>query len=264
MAATAIDRGAAGAEPDDSPERRARRALAENPRLWYHTIELAPGIATPGYIDLRKTAERVLPDDLSGKRALDVGPFDGFWSFEIERRGAEVLAADVPSPDELDIPPPNRDRLAAQTEREGFEFGRGFRLAAEALGSGVVRVERNVYDLDLDAVGGPVDFAFAGAILIHLRNPVLALERIRSLLAPGGELRSFEPLSARMTLRSPRRPAAQFRPLETDFTWWLPNLRALSAWPRAAGFDAVRRVAFARPPCAERTWYAALACTAAS
>ena len=57
-------------------------AVARNP-AWYHTIELAPGVVTPGEIDLRKLAARVLPDRLDGLRALDVGTFDGFWAFEL-------------------------------------------------------------------------------------------------------------------------------------------------------------------------------------
>jgi hypothetical protein len=63
-----------------------RAAVAANP-VWYHSIELAPGLVTPGHIDLRPVARRVLPERMEG-RALDVGTFDGFWAFELERRGA--------------------------------------------------------------------------------------------------------------------------------------------------------------------------------
>ena len=52
-----------------------------NPR-WYHTIELAPGEVTPGLVDLRAVAPRVLPARIEG-RALDVGTYDGFWAFEM-------------------------------------------------------------------------------------------------------------------------------------------------------------------------------------
>lgn len=256
---TALSGGSGAAS--ESREQRARRALDENPWLWYHTIELAPGVVTPGYIDLRKAAAKVLPPDLSGKRALDIGTFDGFWAFELERRGASVVATDLADADEVELPPLNRRRIRERTEQTGFELGTGFRIAHDVLGSAVRRVETSIYDLDRDVVGGEVDFVFLGAVLIHLRNPVLALERIRDLLAPGGELRSFEPISAYLTARAPRRPAAQFRPLETDFTWWLPNLAAHKAWALTAGFGTVERVALSRPPCQQRTLYAALTCS---
>jgi SAM-dependent methyltransferase len=235
----------------------ARRALEENPRLWYHTIELAPGVVTPGFIDLRRAAERVLPDDLSGRRALDVGTFDGFWAFEMERRGAEVVAIDLERIELAEFPPLKRGQLEQRREREGFELGIGFRLAAGAIGSEVRRIPCNVYDLTPDAIGGPVDLAFNGATLTHLRDPVRALERIHDALAPGGELLSFEPFSVQLSLRARRRPSAEFRAASTDYTWWLPNLAGIAAWLRAAAFVDVRRLAITRPPSMEPARYVA-------
>jgi SAM-dependent methyltransferase len=225
----------------------ARAALRENP-TWYHTIELAPGVVTPGHVDLRKVASRVLPDDLRGKRALDVGTFDGFWAFEMERRGAEVVALDVERLEDNEWPPISRERLARERERWQLELGRGFRLAKEALSSKAERVVCDVYDLAPEAVEGPVDLVFAGAILVHLRDPVRALERIHSVLAPGGELRSMEPIAAGLSLLLPRRPAARFRAVETDFNWWQANIAALRAWMTSAGFQNARRTAIVRPP----------------
>lgn len=67
-----------------------------NGRPWYHTLELAPGIETPGWFDCRGLAPRVLPGACAGMRCLDIGTFDGFWAFEIERRRAdEVIAIDI-------------------------------------------------------------------------------------------------------------------------------------------------------------------------
>ena len=232
-------------------EERAREAIAANP-VWYHTIELAPGIATPGVVDLRAAAERLLPDDLSGRRALDVGTFDGFWAFELERRGAEVVAIDVDSLESAEWPPLSRARLEREATSLGIELGTGFRLAAECIGSNARRVVCPVYDLEPEAIGGPVDLAFSGAILLHLRDPVRALERIRGALAPDGELRLYEPISIRHTLASPRRPAAAFQAASADFNWWLPNLAALAAYLRAASFTEVRRLALLRPPSSAR------------
>lgn len=238
----------------------AERAVRENP-AWYHTIELAPGVTTPGAVDLRGVNERMLPADLSGKRALDVGTFDGFWSFEMERRGAEVVALDVERVEAAEWPPASRARMEQRARDLGVDLGRGFNLASKLLGSSARRVICNVYDLEPGAIDGPVDFAFSGAILLHLRDPVRALERIRSVLRPQGELRLMEPLSLALTLRSPRRPSAAFRAADSGFGWWLPNLSTLHAWSRAAGFASSERIALVRPPARRvRQVYVGLRC----
>jgi SAM-dependent methyltransferase len=239
----------------------AERAVRDNP-AWYHTIELAPGVTTPGAVDLRDVAAKLLPADLTGKRALDVGTFDGFWAFEMERRGAEVVALDVEKVEAAEWPPASRPEMERRAREWGVELGRGFKLASELLGSNVRRVICNVYDLDLERIDGPVDFAFSGAILLHLRDPVRALERVKNVLKPGGELRLMEPVSLALTLRAPRRPSAVFRAADSGFGWWLPNLATLHAWPRAAGFAGSERITFVRPPARRvRQVYAGLRCT---
>ena len=73
------------------------RLIAEHGR-WWHEIELAPGILTPGDDSNRMKLPILdalgLPPDLRGKRALDIGASDGYFSFELEKRGAEVVAID--------------------------------------------------------------------------------------------------------------------------------------------------------------------------
>jgi SAM-dependent methyltransferase len=233
-------------------EAAAQRALEANPELWYHTIDLAPGVTTPGYIDERRVPPKVLPDDLSGKRALDIGTFDGFWAFEMEKRGADVVAIDLEKIDDAEFPPLSRPMLEQRTVDQGTELGLGFRLASEALGSSVERIVCNVYDLAPERIGGQVDVAFNGATLTHLRDPVAALERIRETLAPGGTLYSIEPMDLPLTLRSPRRAASAFRAHNSEFTWWHPNLAQVGAWLHAAGFTKTERLAITRPPSKER------------
>jgi SAM-dependent methyltransferase len=228
--------------------------------FWYHTIDLPGGIATPGQVDHRPIADRVLPDRLDGLRALDVGTFDGFWAFAMEDRGAQALAIDVERLDRAQWPPLNRPRLEEQAAEWEMHLGDGFRLAHELRGSQAQRFVCDVHDVTPEVIGGPVDVIFAGAIMLHLRDPVGALERLLACLNPGGRLLQMEPFSWRQSLLAPRRPVGSFEPLVSDFTWWMPNLSALKAWPWAAGFVDVRRKRFVRPPSSRAMtgWYAVL------
>lgn len=234
----------------------AQRAVAANP-VWYHTIELAPGVLTPGRVDLRAVAAKILPNDMRGLRALDVGTFDGFWAFELERRGAQVVAIDIDSVGDAQLPGPNREMIERTSDEFGIELGRGFALAAEALGSSVTRVVCDVLGLSAEAIHGPVDIAFIGALLVHLRDPVSALERVRDVLVPGGRLFQLEAISPRLTLRHPRSPVAEYQPLFTPFNWWHPNRQALKAWLLTAGFEQVEGLGVHRPPQLPpmRDWY---------
>src|SRR4030095_270786 len=70
-----------------------RRRVAGHP-FWYHHIELADGVVTPGTNPLNEAAY-MIPADLTGKRVLDVGAWDGYWTFAALKRGArEVVAID--------------------------------------------------------------------------------------------------------------------------------------------------------------------------
>lgn len=229
-------------------DREATLAAVARNAAWYHTLELPGGIKTPGRIDLRKVADRLLPANLEGKRALDVGTFDGFWAFELERRGAEVVAIDIAQVRDAQLPPNNRAMLERQAEELDVRMGRGFAVAAELLGSRARLVVCNVLELTAETIGGPVDLAFMGALLIHLRDPVQALERIRSALHPGGQLYQLEPISLKLSLLQPRRPVARLDTLVTPFTWWYPNRAALRGWLRTAGFADIRGHGLYRPP----------------
>jgi tRNA (mo5U34)-methyltransferase len=216
----------------------ARRAAAID---WYHTIELAPGLVTEGHFDTRPTVARVpLPDRLDGKRCLDVGTWDGFWAFEVERRGAaSVTAIDIDDPRRWDWPahafagPVGADRLKYL---ETFKSdAAGFALAREALGSSVERRNLSVYDLDPEE-HGPFDFAFIGSLLLHLRDPVRALDRIRSVLTPEGELVLAETIEWLPSIARPRTPTARLEGLDESW-WWQPNVAAVRRMVASAGFE---------------------------
>jgi tRNA (mo5U34)-methyltransferase len=193
---------------------------------WYHTQELAPGLVTPGMFDLRPLIKHYgVPDDLTGKRVLDVGTFEGFWAFELERRGADVTAIDVDRIQDLDWPP--RLRPAEDGRR-----GEGFELARAALGSSVNRVGMSIYDATPDALGGQFDLVFCGSVLIHLRDPMLALERMAALCR--GQLILAEEYSRRLAWT--RLKLAEFRGDTPWSTWWRPAPRTWLSMVEVAGF----------------------------
>jgi tRNA (mo5U34)-methyltransferase len=206
---------------------------------WYHTLELPDGIVTPGEYDLRPAVARMsFPDSLEGKRCLDVGTQDGFWAFEMERRGAaEVVAIDVSSVSQYDFALPPSDVSPALIESLGAERRTGFEVAHRALGSRVLHRERSVYDLDA-AVDGTFDFATLGTLLTHLRDPVGALQALHGVLR--GELLCNEAVSLTLSAMHPRRPTARMLELGGAPFWWLPNVKALRRWLDVAGFEVAR------------------------
>lgn len=161
---------------------------------FYHTMEI------PGYglqeaqWDLRKTVDPYLGHvDFSGKRVLDLGKASGFLTFQMEQRGADVVAYDLSEEDDWDVVPFARlhqdqqaihslyppgidtwqDFLRVRKEGIGF-MNNGFWLAHRAMESQARLVTGTVYQVPL-AIGA-VDIAIFGSILLHCRDPFLALQ----------------------------------------------------------------------------------------
>ena len=138
-------------------------------------IDLPDGESTPGGWDLRQTTDELPWPDVAGKRCLDVGTADGFWAFELERRGAaEVVATDVPS-------------HFQSRARERFE------LARELRGSSVVYEARSVFDLE-----GEYDVVVMGFVLQMVTDPIGALEALKRVCR--GHLLLLDTVSAPLSL----------------------------------------------------------------
>ena len=214
---------AAPAQPD--VVERARR------HWWYHSLELGPGFTTEGLFDLRPFVEHYgLPERLDGVRALDVGTWDGFWAFEMERRGAEVVAIDIDEEEDLDWPANRGPKRFPSTPHDA-----GFALARETLGSRVERHGVSIYRA-LPEDLGTFDLVFCGSVLMHLRDQVLALERIAGLCT--GTFVSAEEYDALLGWLP--FPAARYRAhREASVVFWQPNVRAWRSMMRSAGFDEV-------------------------
>lgn len=201
---------------------------------WHQRWEVFRGVDTPGRNSVSRLCERVqLPADLTGKRVLDIGAWNGGYSFECERRGAaEVVAYSLENPDVT-----------------------GFNRLKALLGSRVRYVQGSVYTLSPEQMG-EFDLILFFGVLYHLRYPLLAMDRIRSV--SGGEvLIETHTLTSRHLLRAPFWPvgallglAAIFRgtPLwrqykeyelhpEDQSNWFGPNIKAVVESFETAGFS---------------------------
>jgi tRNA (mo5U34)-methyltransferase len=137
-------------------------------RTWFHTIDLGDGILTPGHKNTPKEVAYLhLPADLSGKSVLDIGAYDGFYSFEAERRGAKrVVAADH-----------------MVWNWPGSDARGNFELAHQVLGSSVETLEMTVEDMNLETVGSTFDVVLFLGVLYHAPDPLGYLSNLRSVTA---------------------------------------------------------------------------------
>ena len=204
---------------------------------WYHTIELPGGEVTPGYFDTRRAAAAVpLPASLRGRRCLDVGTYDGFWAFEMERRGAaEVVAVDVLDPRRWDWPGDATEEAVEAIGGPKRASVQAFEVARSALGSAAGRRDLSVYELSPETVG-VFDVVYCGSLTLHLRDPVRALAAIRTVCR---ELLVYEDaVDVALSRWRRRTPYASFDGRGRPW-WWRLNVAALQRVAESAGFDVV-------------------------
>ncbi len=189
---------------------------------WFHQIDLGNGIVTPGRTsqkDLQAMAAVIFDYPLGQKTVIDIGCYDGFFSFEAKRRGAKrVLATDF-----------FMWRHDSRC-REAFEIARA-RVAPD-LEDKVI----DIPDLSIQSVGR-FDLVLICGVLYHLRHPFLTLEHIACLAA---ETLVVETHTDAMDIE---RPAMIFYPtteLNNDPTnWWGPNPACVEAMLRDVGFTRI-------------------------
>jgi len=145
-----------------------------------------------------------------------------------------VVAIDLLDRDAWDWPF-NSPRAVVEAFAERKAEGVGFEIASEALRSSVKRREMSVYDLDPVHVG-QFDFIYFGSLLLHLQNPVRALEAVRSVCR--GQMLSVDAIDVGLTLLHPRRPLAQLDGLGHPW-WWKPNVAGHVRMVRSGGFEVI-------------------------
>jgi tRNA (mo5U34)-methyltransferase len=202
-----------------SQESVAARIRAVN---WFHRIDLGQGMITPGDDDSpKKLTQLRLPRTLEGKTFLDIGAWDGFFSFEAERRGASRVLATDSFVWKRNVPGRSKE---------------GFLTARSILGSRVEDMEIDAMDISPERVGMWDVVLFAG-VLYHMMHPMLALERAASVTK---ELLIVETAT---DLEFTLRPAIAFYPgaeLGRDPTNWSGvNTKALKEMLHCCGFQEV-------------------------
>lgn len=212
---------------------------------WWHSIDLGDGYVTRGVHTAEELRENFwrfqLPADLSGKRVLDIGCWDGFYSFEAERRGAEVFAIDCWTPE-------------------------NFFKAKQARHSRVTFAELSVHEISRERMGS-FDVVFFLGVLYHLKHPLLALEQICEVT------REFAIIETHVVddfFNLPQ-PVMEFYELDElggqYDNWWGPNVECLLRMLRTAGFahcEVLRREPTRAVVKAHRRWPESLAETAPS
>jgi tRNA (mo5U34)-methyltransferase len=202
---------------------------------WYHTFDLPGSIVTPGHYDHRSFARKMPFPDVEGKRCLDVASADGFFAFEMKRRGArEVVSVDLSDTTRQDW-----QGADAHGSHRATSTGRAraaFELVRTATGLDVERVDASVYDISPELVG-TFDVVTMGNILLHLSDPARALRAVHTVT--DGTFVSFEEISLLMTALRPRTPSGQLWHLDEP-RWWTPNFAAHRRLVRSAGFEVVR------------------------
>jgi tRNA (mo5U34)-methyltransferase len=183
---------------------------------WWHTIDIAPGLVTPGFWDLRAAARRMPwpPGGLAGMRCLDVGTMDGFWAFEMERRGAaEVVAIDEP------------------WEGPGAHGGPTFGVAAGLLGSRATVLDLDVHNLD-PSEHGHFDLVFMGYVAELLLDPIGALRAVRGVCS--GWLILLDQVSLPLSFLP--RPLAKVASRPGYQEWFIFNRAGMRRTLEATGF----------------------------
>src|SRR6201996_7409082 len=212
------DPGVRTAAGDRGFEERVQRLADQvHSRFRYHSIELPDGSVLPGLQPVEHLRWRLahfqLPGDLRGKRVLDIGAWDGWFSFECERRGAEVVAVDCV---ELDT----------------------FLEAKELIGSNVESLTLDFNELSAQRLGR-FDIVLFFGVLYHLRHPLLGLEKAVELSTDLALVESF-------VISSEQRQIPQVMEFyeraelggQVD-NWCGPSPEALVSMCRSAGFAQV-------------------------
>lgn len=151
--------------------------------FFYHTMDIPGYGEIKGVWDLRANPDGYLGKlNLSGKRILEIGPANGFFTFYMEKKGAKVVCLELSDKDEWDIVPYKRfsyEKRVKERQKKIRQASNAFWLAHKAFRSKSKVVNGSVYEIDKYNLG-KFDIAIFGSVLLHLRDPFLAMQKVLS------------------------------------------------------------------------------------
>ena len=199
--------------PVSSGDRDRAQAIVSTVPHWHHKFEVFPGVVTPGSYDPRFLLEKLrLPADMTGLRALDIGPSDGFFSMHMARRGAQVTAVDYRAK--------NGHGFEAMEQLTGLEFD--YR-------------QMNLYDIPGSDIG-EFDLVLFLGVLYHLPDMMRALNIVSRLCRSRLLVETqFEPDLMPGVAVAKYYEAGTLAGDITNF--WAPNRECLFAMLRDTGFQ---------------------------
>lgn len=194
-----------------------------NSLIWVHSIDLGHGIVTPGqWAKPQPLIEMAFNDiDFVGKKVLDIGCWDGLWSFEAEKRGAAFVYA--------------TDDISQRSYKEQ----KTFHLAHRILGSQVKYFDSlSVFDVKNLGVND-FDLVLFCGVHYHLRDPLLALAKLRQVIKPEGLI-----LVEGDVIYGSDESYAEFfyhNVHGKDYSvWWIPTIPCFREWIESSFFEIVK------------------------
>lgn len=150
---------------------------------WYHEMDFGDGVSSkpkhPHHQIWGAISDFLAPVDFRGRSVLDIGCWDGKWSFLAEQRGAASVLATDDNSQHWTMTTGGPAAVATTTP------GRGFALAHEAFASRAqYRGDVSVYDLE--KLGRRFDVILFLGVFYHLTHLMYGLTQLRHAVAPGG------------------------------------------------------------------------------
>lgn len=205
---------------------------------FYHSMDI-PGYGyVEGEWDLRGHEDEYLGGvDLQGKRVLEVGTASGFLCFYMESQGAEVVAHDLAVEGEWDIVPFSGYDYQQRILDAKTHVGRihnGYWLCHRAHNSQAKVVYGTTYDIPEEI--GLVDVSVVSSVLLHLRDPFLALQNALRLTAETVVIAEMLPTQPQLT--GPHmRFMPDFNTCEPKALWWVFSPDIIKRFIGVLGFE---------------------------
>tara|TARA_B100001123_G_C15171273_1_gene971496 strand:+ start:54 stop:815 length:762 start_codon:yes stop_codon:yes gene_type:complete len=217
---------------------------------WFHTMDIN-GYTTKGLCDWRPYKKYFFLEKSKNQTVLDIGAGDGFFSFEMEKLGAKVVATEIESQFERDNYKFGIENLKS---KHSLTKGYSFNLVKKHLKSDVKLITSNIYNLDKD-LDSKFDIIFCSDVIMHLTDPVKAITKICDVskkyiiignpinhisLRGKGFISAIKNLPKYLALKLLNNdPFILFQGHTNRNIFWLPSFQGIVSMLRSCGFELV-------------------------